>query len=75
MVTVPTFSGPGALTPSDMTMDMDFQTSLSFTSTNPLAMSNAGTFSCSSVVVSAQVPNIDPSYASMTEIEVNVTSK
>ena len=76
MVTVPMFSGPEALTPSEvtMTMDMNFQTTLSFTSSNPLAMGNAGTFSCSSFVVSAQVPNVVRSDVNMTEIEVTVTS-
>ena len=77
IVTVPTFSGPGAPTPSGVTMtpDMEFQTILSFISSNPLAMSNAGTFTCSAIVVSAQFPNVDPSDENMTEIEVNVTSK
>ena len=68
-----TFSGPGAPPPSDNT---DFQTSLFFTSSNPLMMRNTGTFSCSSVVVSApQVPNIDQSDATAAEVNIIVTSK
>ncbi len=77
MVTVSNFSGPGAPPPSDLTMIMDnnFQTTISFTSSNPLAMRNAGSFRCSSIVVSAYTPNIGQSDESTAEIEVTVTSK
>ena len=79
VVNVPTFSGPGAPPRSDVTMitdNMDFQTSLSFTSSNTLAMRNTGAFSCSSIVVSTpRVPNIDQSDATTAEVNIIVTSK
>ena len=78
MVTVPTFSGPESPSVSDVTMraDMNFQTVLSFTSSNPLSLDNAGSYYCSSVVMS-QLANIERSDATMNtnEVEINITRK
>ena len=74
---IPTFSGPGSPAASDVVMQMDtmdFQTTLSFTSTNPLVLNNSGSYLCSSTVMS-QLPNIDMSDAGMAEVVISVMGK